>query len=77
MPGQRFGFGFTGKGSHKCTRKNVDHVMATIAYGKSVTAAKQNHDRINAESFPHLFVITLPACLIKKLTKGENFSAGW
>ena len=73
MPEQRFCFGFARKGSHEDTRRNAVQVMATIAYGKGVIALKQYHDRINAESFHHLFVIILQACLKKELNQGENF----
>ena len=50
-PGQGFDFGFSGKGSHEGTGRNVVHFMAEIVYGNGVIAAAQYHRRINAKTF--------------------------
>ena len=50
-PAQGFDFGFTGKGIHEGTGKNVAHFIAAIAYGKGLIAAEQYHGRTNAEKF--------------------------
>ena len=64
-PWQGFNYGFTVKGINEGTVETVSYFTAAIDYGKGVTAAKQYHGRINAETFS-LFVREHFARMFKK-----------
>ena len=61
-PGQRFDFGFNGKGNHEGTEGTVAHFIAAIAFGKGVIAAEEYHGRINAERFSSFCQHVLKKC---------------